>query len=98
MNEAGVGARKSEKFVASNGWLDKFMKRYDLGFRRATTVCQKPPSEYIPKLVSFVMFIRKERIQRQYPYGCIYAADETAVWIDNPVLLLSKLVVLARYQ
>ncbi len=28
------------------------------------------------------MFIRKQRKIRQYPYGQLYAADETAVWLD----------------
>uniref|UniRef100_A0A914WZ70 HTH CENPB-type domain-containing protein n=1 Tax=Plectus sambesii TaxID=2011161 RepID=A0A914WZ70_9BILA len=69
-------------FVASNGWLDKFMERNGFSLRRVTTQCQKTPAVLAPSLVNFVMFIRKKRMERRYPYGQVYAADETAVWID----------------
>ena len=43
-----------ERFVASRGWLDLFMKRHGLSLRRKTTVCQSTPTDYIPKIVSFI--------------------------------------------
>ncbi len=58
------------------------MKRNGLTLRKKTTTCQKPPADFAPKLVDFVMFIRKQRKINQYPYGFVYACDETAVWLD----------------
>ncbi len=71
---------EASKFEASDGWLHKFMVRKNLSLRKRTTTAQKPPADYIPKLVKFVMFVRRCRITRKYPYGAIWAADETAVW------------------
>ena len=48
-----------ENFVASNGWLMRFLKRFGFTLRRRTTVSQKLPTSFVPKLVSFIRFWKK---------------------------------------
>ncbi|EFO89410.1 hypothetical protein CRE_26893 [Caenorhabditis remanei] len=72
---------KCDTFMASNGWLESFLKRHHLTTRRATTVCQRPPSDYQEKIVNFFLFVEKQR--RNHKYDHIYACDETAVYLDN---------------
>ena len=71
-----------ESFVASRGWLEKFMKRNGLSLRRRTTTAQKNPSCMVDKLVMYVLQCR--RLQRKFKYsaGSIIAMDETAIWSD----------------
>lgn len=71
-----------DSFVASRGWLEKFMKRNGLSLRRRTTIAQKNPSCMIDKLVMYV--IQNRRLQRKfkYPASSIIAMDETAIWSD----------------
>ena len=42
-------------FVASTGWLQKFMHRNGLSLRRKTSVAQKDLSKLINKLVSYII-------------------------------------------
>uniref|UniRef100_A0A914CDM8 HTH CENPB-type domain-containing protein n=1 Tax=Acrobeloides nanus TaxID=290746 RepID=A0A914CDM8_9BILA len=49
--------------------------------REPTTVCQKPPKEYEHALVNLVMYISQLREKNNFQH--IYAADETAVWLDS---------------
>uniref|UniRef100_A0A8R1DQJ4 HTH CENPB-type domain-containing protein n=1 Tax=Caenorhabditis japonica TaxID=281687 RepID=A0A8R1DQJ4_CAEJA len=70
-----------ENFVASNGWLQSFLKRHSLVMRRATTVCQKPPADYQDKIIDFLLYVEKKRKMTSYNY--IYACDETAVYLDS---------------
>ena len=67
-------------FVASRGWLEKFMKRNCLSLRRKTTTTQKDPSHMIDKLVAYTLQIR--RLSLHYDPSSIIAMDETAVWAD----------------
>ena len=71
-----------KSFVASNGWLEKFMKRNHLSLRRKTTIAQKDPSHLISKLVGYLMHVRRLSIKSNYPPSSIIAMDETAVWSD----------------
>ena len=51
----GDGTYKAgETFNASNGCLDRFIDRNGLSLGWATTQCQKPPSDYITKIVNIV--------------------------------------------
>lgn len=43
-----------ENFLASSGWLHRFMKRNDFSLRRRTTVAQKDARHFTEKLVNFV--------------------------------------------
>lgn len=69
-------------FVASRGWLEKFMKRNCFSLRRKTTTAQKDRSHMIDKLVAYMLQIR--RLSRQFNYDptSIIAMDETAFWAD----------------
>lgn len=70
-----------KKMQASSGWLNKFLLRHHLSNRKPTTVCQKPPEEYAATVIKFILFIRRMRNTKHYHH--IYAADETAVWLDS---------------
>ena len=48
-----------DSFVASRGWLEKFMKRNGLSLRRRTTTAQKNPSSMVDKLVMYVLQCRR---------------------------------------
>ena len=72
-----------EGFKASEGWLYRFMNRWRLSLRRATTACQKVPADLIDKLVRFVKFVRGLRRQANYNLAYIYGADELGIWIDS---------------
>ena len=83
--EAKRIARESDgcdDFSASLGWLQKFLRRNIFTLRATTTTCQRPPVDSVDKIVNFVMFVRKQRMQHSYQLSNIYACDETAVWID----------------
>jgi hypothetical protein len=71
---------KSKNYLASLGWLQKFLLRHNFRLRVPTTVCQKPPADYAKKIADFVVYISQQREKNNYTH--IYAADETAVWLD----------------
>ena len=71
-----------ESFVASNGWLVKFMKRNHLSVPRRITIAQKNPSHLVSKLVGYVMHVRRLSINCNYDPGSVIAMDETAVCSD----------------
>uniref|UniRef100_A0A915EEL4 palmitoyl-protein hydrolase n=1 Tax=Ditylenchus dipsaci TaxID=166011 RepID=A0A915EEL4_9BILA len=66
----------------SVGWLTKFLKRHNFVLRRRTTVCQKPPKDYIDRLSKFIVHVEQRR--KAIKFNEILAFDETAVWFDNP--------------
>ncbi|EGT57347.1 hypothetical protein CAEBREN_15225 [Caenorhabditis brenneri] len=67
-------------FAASNGWLESFMHRHKFSLRRPTTVCQKPPKAFTDAVVDFLIYI--EQLRKKNIYDHVYAADETAVYLD----------------
>ena len=69
-------------FSASNGWHQRFMSRHNLGLRCVTTTCQQTPSDYLNRLVSFVLYNRRVICEENIPISGIYGCDETAVWLD----------------
>jgi hypothetical protein len=71
-----------EEFSASLGWLEKFLRRNNLTLRATTTTCQRPPADYVEKIVNFILFLRKQRQEHLYADSNIFACDETAVWLD----------------
>ena len=48
--------------------------------RRPTTTCQKDPSFYVEPAVNFIVYLGK--LQEEKKFDKIYAADETAVFLD----------------
>ena len=74
----------SQAFKASKGWVWRFMKRHGPSLRRKTTVCQSPPADSIPKLVSYIMHLRNLRKRHKYQPPNVIAMDETACWMDMP--------------
>ena len=72
----------TEEFKASRGWLGRFMKRKGLSLRRKTTVCQATPGDCIPKMVDFIIHLRKLQFDHNFQCSNIYAMDETACWFD----------------
>ena len=69
-------------FVASSGWLQRFMSRHGLAIRRKTTESQKDPEKLIDKLIGYILQIRRQRGKIAYHDKDIIAMDETAVWQD----------------
>ena len=69
-------------FLASSGWLQRFVSRHGLAIRRKTTESQKDPEKLIDKLIAYVLQIRRQRKKIAYQNRDIIAMDETAVWQD----------------
>ena len=70
-------------FRASDGWLQKFLKRHSFSLRRRTMVDQRLPQDLITKVVGFVMTTRKFRYLKNYPLSLISNMDETPLWLDT---------------
>lgn len=68
-------------FIASYGWLQKFMGRAGLCIRTKTSVSQKLPDSYFEVVTSFRDFMARNR-QRVDP-EFILNMDETPVYFDN---------------
>ena len=67
-------------FVASNGWLTKFMKRNNPSMWRQTTIAQKHLSHLMTKLVKYVTHVRRLSMKTNSSPDCIIAMDEIALW------------------
>ena len=74
--------RYDENFEATTGWLFKFMKQNNLSLRRKTSVAQKDPDLLISKIVSYILPVRRLRMEYSYQPSDIIAFDETPVWAD----------------
>ena len=48
------------------------------------SVSQHLPKDLVPKLVNYVLSIRRLRLKNQYPLELIGGMDETALWLDMP--------------
>ena len=75
-------SQKSESFVASRGWLEKFMRRHRPSLRRRTSIGQKDPQQLINRLMSYVIHARRMQMRCNFKASQIYAMDETSVWQD----------------
>lgn len=71
------------EFKASAGFAHRFNERNNFVYRRRTTVAQKLPQDYVPKIVSFVCHIRRLRQQQKYNMCDIIGCDETPVWFEG---------------
>ena len=71
-------------FKGSQGWCQKFMKRWDLCVRQRTHIAQKLPSDVEEKVQSFHRFVIGERKQMNYEMSQIGNMDETPMFFDMP--------------
>ena len=71
-------------FKASSGWLQKWMKRFNVTQRAKTSVAQSLPADLSDKVVSFQKFIIRMHNIREYPLSAIGNMDETPVFFDLP--------------
>ena len=78
------GPGSSKPFVASRGWLRRFLERWELSLRRRTTMGQRLLADLIDKVVRFVMSTQKQRIKHKYSLSGIGNMDETPLWMDMP--------------
>lgn len=72
----------SKIFIASDGWLQKFLRRNRFSLRKRTTVAQKTPEHVKEKVINFLAFVNNLRKNCGYSTALIGAADETSVWVD----------------
>ena len=70
-------------FKASRGWLEKFMKRYDLSLRRQTHISQRLPKDVEDRITNFFIFLRKYFANYGITEANIVASDQTPIWFDN---------------
>ena len=68
------------KFQGSRGWFKRFKVRHGLTIRKKTTQTQRTPSDLVPKVVRFLLYIRK--VLEETKYQKVIAYDETACWFD----------------
>ena len=61
---------------ASNGWLQKFIERNHLSYRRGTTQCHKDPDQVGQHTLNFILFNDRMRLTNSYPLSHIYNAEE----------------------
>ena len=71
-------------FVASRGWLERFLERNGLSLRRRTTVSQRLPQDLIQKVSSFLLHVRRLRLQHHHSLTAIGNMDEIPLWLDMP--------------
>ena len=68
------------KFQGKQWLVGKIFSLSQLGFTPPTTTCQKELEEYAEKIVDSLLFVEQRRRTSNYTY--IYAADETADYLD----------------
>ena len=82
MMRIGDNECAKEAFVASRGWLEKFMRRNGLSLHQRTTTAQKDPTCLVNKLVAYVLETCCLSENHHYTSQTIIAMDEMAVWAD----------------
>ena len=75
---------ESVSFSANRGWLEGSFKRHVFSLRRRMTVSQRLPRDLVPKVVSFVINVRRHMQRQNYLLSCIGNMDETPLWMDMP--------------
>ncbi|KAH7684437.1 pogo transposable element with KRAB domain-like protein [Aphelenchoides avenae] len=67
----------------SHGWLESFMKRNKWTLRAPTSVAQKPPADYLDRVVKFVIAVEAMRKQHKFQSKHVYGADETGAVVKQ---------------
>lgn len=70
------------QFTASEGWLQKFMRRHKLVLRCRTTLSQTLPCDLETKITAFHDRVRHVRENSDFPFELIANMDETPVYLD----------------
>lgn len=70
-------------FKASEGFIQKFKTRHNLVYRRKTSISQKLPEDYIPRIFSFFDHTKNLRKKNKYKISDIIGCDETPVWFEG---------------
>jgi hypothetical protein len=74
-----------EKFNASCGWLDKFLQRNELSFRRGTNLTSLTMHELVQRAFRYMDFLQQKILT---PPGIYHShtvlMDETAVYLEDP--------------
>ena len=68
------------EFSESRGLCENFMRRNCISLRGKTSVSQKYPEMTASKLVSYILTVRRLRLQHNYLIDNIYAMGKTLVW------------------
>ncbi|XP_060077282.1 uncharacterized protein LOC132556822 [Ylistrum balloti] len=79
-------------FIASNGWLRRWKKRFSVGIRRGTNDAQKLPSDYQEKIAAFHDAIRHLRQANDYTAYNITNMDQTMVRFDTPFTTTNSMI------
>ena len=69
-----------KNFKATNICMEKFLLCHNLVSRCPTKTCQKELKKYAEKIVNYLLFVEQRRHSSNYT--CIYAANETTVYLD----------------
>ena len=78
-------------FVASSGWLQKFMLRHGLSLCCRTSISQKLPAQLERNLECFLNKVNILRAKHAYPARLITNMDETPMYFDMvPSSTISK--------
>ena len=76
-----VSTSENAAFAASDGWLQKFLKREGYTLRRRTTTAQSS-ADSTQKIAKFVLYLSKTRKNFSYSESDIFVMDETPIWIE----------------
>ena len=69
-------------FVASDGWVNNFIRRNGFSIHLKTTTAQQDPERLIDKLILHILHARRLSIKYKYLHLSIIAMDETSVSND----------------
>ncbi|KHJ41118.1 centromere binding protein B, DNA binding protein [Trichuris suis] len=72
----------TEKFKASQHWLDSFLQRHELSLRRSTTLFKLEDTEVIKRALAFKSFVGRIDFSKYQLFHMI-AMDETAVFMGQ---------------
>ena len=69
-------------FAASEGWLQRFMRRNKLVLRAKTSLAQRLPAQLEEKITQFYTKLQQVQQHESYPFCFIGNMDETPVYFD----------------
>ena len=79
-----AGGLGLQDFKGSTGWLQRWKRRYNVGYRRGTNVSQKVPADYADQIFKVRKDIILLRKQHSIEPSHIYNMDQTMCRFDMP--------------